>query len=308
MTAFDDLGLLRAFVAIVESGSISAAARKLRLTQPTLSRQLRALEDQCGAALLRRDTHRMSVTDVGHQLLADAEALLSLADESEQRLRSDQTALSGTIRVFSTIDFGQSVVSRLISSFIHAHPGVRMELGYSNRPVRMIEEGSDAGIFAGAISDDRVVARALGEIRRYVVASPALLKDHKKSSKPEDLAALPWIGLSGSQFGGVRELTLHSGAAEHVLRVEPLFVTEGVTSIRQAVRMGLGIAVLPEWLIGEDLTSGRLVRVLPKWQAKPLAAQIIYPAQRRVPLRVRTFIDFATEYMTTVLKPRHANG
>src|ERR1700744_5164679 len=138
MSPFDDLGLLRAFVAIVESGSISAAARKLRLTQPTLSRQLRALEDLCGASLLRRDTHRMSVTDVGHQLLADAEALLSLAEESEQRLRTDQTALSGTIRVFSTIDFGQSVISRLISSFIQAHPGVRMELGYSNRPVRMI--------------------------------------------------------------------------------------------------------------------------------------------------------------------------
>ncbi|MFT4065169.1 LysR family transcriptional regulator [Paraburkholderia sp.] len=305
MTPFDDLGLLRAFVAIVESGSISAAARKLRLTQPTLSRQLRALEDQCGAALLRRDTHRMSLTDLGHQLLADAQALLSLAEESGQRLRNDQTALSGTIRVFSTIDFGQSVVSRLISSFIQAHPGVRMELGYSNRPVRMIEEGCDAGIFAGTVSDDRVVARPLGEIRRYVVASPALLKDHKIAGKPEDLGALPWVGLAGNQFGGTTDITLHSGAATQALRVEHLFVTEGVTSIREAVRMGLGIAVLPEWLIDEDLTSGRIVRVLPEWHAKPLSAQIIYPAQRRVPLRVRAFIDFATEYMTTALKPRH---
>jgi len=80
-------------------------------------------------------------------------------------------------------------------------------------------------------------------------------------------------------------------------------VTEGVTSIRESVRMGLGIAVLPEWLVEEDLVSGRLVRIVPKWHAKPLPAQIIFPVQRRLPFRVRAFIEFATEYMRTVLKP-----
>ncbi|MEM5318101.1 LysR family transcriptional regulator [Paraburkholderia sp. JHI869] len=304
MTIFNDLTLLQAFVAIVESGSISAAARKLHLSQPTLSRQLRSLEDQCGASLLRRDTHRMSLTEVGHQFLADAQALLALAEESEQRMRRDQSALSGNIRVFSTIDFGQSVVSRMISSFIQAHAAVRMELAYSNRPLHMIEEGCDAGIVAGALTDDRVVSRSLGEIRRYPVAAPAFLKDHKIASKPENLQALPWIALSSRQFGGSRDVTLYSGPATQTLQIEPVMISEGVTSMREAARMGLGLAVLPEWLIEEDLVSGRLVRVLPKWQAKPLAAQIVYPVQRRLPLRVQAFIEFATEYMTTVLKPR----
>ncbi|MEX3947643.1 LysR family transcriptional regulator [Paraburkholderia sp. EG287B] len=304
MTIFNDLSLLQAFVAIVESGSISAAARKLNLSQPTLSRQLRSLEDQCGAALLRRDTHRMSLTETGHQFLADAQALLALAEEAGQRMRRDQSALSGNIRVFSTIDFGQSVVSRMISSFIQAHPAVRMELAYSNRPLHMIEEGCDAGIVAGALTDDRVVARSLGEIHRYPVASPAFLKDHKFASKPESLQVLPWIALSSRQFGGSRDVTLYAGATTHTLQIEPVMISEGVTSMREAARMGLGVAVLPEWLIEEDLISGRLVRVLPKWQAKPLAAQIVYPVQRRLPLRVQAFIEFASEYMTTVLKPR----
>ena len=149
MTMFTDLGLLKGFVTIVESGSISAAARKLRVTQSWLSRQLRALEDQCGTALLRRDTHRMSLTDTGHRFLADAKAILDMAEEAEQRLRNDQTALQGNIRIFSTIDFGQSVVSRLIASFIQAHPAVTIDLAYSNRPLHMIEEGCDAGIIAG---------------------------------------------------------------------------------------------------------------------------------------------------------------
>ncbi|HKR38357.1 MAG TPA: LysR substrate-binding domain-containing protein, partial [Paraburkholderia sp.] len=103
---------------------------------------------------------------------------------------------------------------------------------------------------------------------------------------------------------GSRDVTLYSGAATHTLQIEPVMISEGVTSMREAARMGLGLAVLPEWLIEEDLVSGRLVRVLPKWQAKPLAAQIVYPVQRRLPLRVQAFIEFATEYMTTVLKPR----
>lgn len=303
MTIFNDLGLLQAFVAIVESGSISAAARKLHLSQPTLSRQLRALEDQCGAPLLRRDTHRMSLTDVGHQFLADAQALLALAEEAEQRLRQDQSALSGQIRVFSTIDFGQSVVSRLISSFIQAHPAVRIELGYSNRPLHMIEEGCDAGIVAGALTDERVVARSLGEIKRYPVASPAFLKDHKLPGNVESLRDFPWIALSSRQFGGSKDLTLYSGTSAQSLQIEPVMVSEGVTSMREAARMGLGIAVLPAWLIEEDLVAGRLVRILPKWQAKPLPAQIIYPLQRRLPLRVQAFIEFATEYMATVLGP-----
>lgn len=303
MTLFNDLALLRAFVAIVERGSISAAARHLHLTQPTLSRQLRSLEDQCGAALLRRDTHRMSLTDIGHRFLADAQALLSLAEEAEQRLRHDQGALTGTIRVFSTIDFGQSVVSRLISSFIQAHPAVRVELGYSNRPLHMIEEGCDAGIIAGALTEERVVARSLGEIKRFPVAAPGFVREHKGISRVESLRECPWIALASSQFGGSRAVVLYSGATQATLEIEPVMISEGVTSMREAARMGLGVAVLPEWLIEEDLISGRLVRVLPKWQAQPLPAQIVYAGQRRLPLRVRTFIDFATDYMATVLKP-----
>jgi DNA-binding transcriptional LysR family regulator len=306
MSIFDDLGALRAFVAIVESGSISAAARALRIAQPTLSRQLRALEDQCGAALLRRDTHRMSITDIGHRVLADARALIAFAEESEQRLWNNQTALKGSIRVFSTIDFGQSVISRLISSFIQAHPAVRIELGYSNRPIHMIEEGSDAGIIAGAISDERVIARSLGEIRRYVVAAPSFLKDHTLLNDPHALDVLPWVALSSRQFGGYRDVTLNSESGTCTLNVEPVFVTEGVTSVREATRMGLGLSVLPEWLIEEDLVAGRLVRVLPAWQADSLPAQIIYPGERRLPVRVRTFIEFAAEYMTTILKSASA--
>jgi DNA-binding transcriptional LysR family regulator len=305
MTALTDLSLLKAFVSIVESGSISAAARTLHLSQPTLSRQLSALEAQCGTVLLRRDTHRMSLTQTGHQLFADAQAMLAFAEEAEQRLRGDQSRLAGNIRLFSTIDFGQSVVSRLITSFIQANPGISIELAYSNRPLHMIEEGCDVGIIAGNLADESVVARPLGRIRRFLAASPTFVEKHKTPRAPKDIQRWPWMALSSSQFGGSKEVLLSSATQENVsLAIDPVMVSEGVTSLHEAARMGLGVAVLPEWLIGEDLVLGRLVRVLPKWHADDLPAHIVFPVQRHLPRRVRTFIDFAVSYMATVLKSK----
>src|SRR5437899_11891838 len=114
MAAFDDLSLLRAFVCIVESGSISAGARRLKVPQPTLSRYLRQLEEEAGAALLQRDTHGMCLTEIGHRALADARAILALAEDAEHHLREDQAILRGHLRLFATIDSGQFITARLI--------------------------------------------------------------------------------------------------------------------------------------------------------------------------------------------------
>jgi DNA-binding transcriptional LysR family regulator len=109
--------------------------------------------------------------------------------------------------------------------------------------------------------------------------------------------------LSNPQFGVSNLVDLYSAQGEQHLRIKPVMISEGVTSLREAILAGLGITVLPEWLIEGDLVSGRLVRVLPKWRARELPVHVVYPAQRRLPLRVRTLIDFAVDYVSTVLKP-----
>src|SRR5436190_546908 len=171
MTPFDDLELLRMFARIIEAGSISAAARTLRVPQPTLSRHLRTLEDHAGTTLLLRDTHRMRLTEAGHRLLADARAVLSLADDATDRLRGEQADLRGHLRLFSTIDLGQTAISRVVARFLLQHPGVSAELVYSNRPVQMIEEGHDAGIVVGNVTDENVVARKIASLERVLVSS-----------------------------------------------------------------------------------------------------------------------------------------
>ena len=302
MTAFDDLALLRAFVCIVECGSISAGARRLKIPQPTLSRYLRVLEEHSGSALLRRDSHAMSLTPTGQRLLKDAQTMLAHAEEATQRLREDQTTLSGHLRLFATMDLGQSIVTRLVSGFLRINPKVTAELALTNRPFHMIQEGCDVGILPGKITDESVVARPAGKITVHLAASPSLVKSRPAVKKPADLKSWPWIALAGVQFWGAKEVKLFApNGTEQTLRVSPVLISEGVASVREAVRAGLGVAVLPDWFIREDLLSRRLVRVLPQWNAKDLPVQVVYAGARLLPTRVRAFIDFAVSYMTKEL-------
>lgn len=302
MTAFEDLSLLRAFVSIVECGSISAGARRLKVSQPTLSRQLRALEEHCGAALLRRDTHAMCVTPIGQRLLADARTMLVHAEEAEQRLREDQMELSGHLRLFATIDWGTWTVTPMVSSFLQKHPKVTVELALTNRPLHMLREGCDIGILPGKITDESVVARPAGTIVLHLAAAPSLIKKHRAVKKPADLKSWPWVSISGFQFWSSKEMALYAlNGEEQTLPISPVLISEGLTSVREATRAGLGVAVLPDWLIDEDLRSKRLVRLLPKWKAKDVPLHVVYAGQRPLPARMTAFIDFAVAYMTRKL-------
>lgn len=305
MTPLEDLSLLRAFVGIVASGSISAAARAMKVPQPILSRWLKMLEDKSGVVLLRRDTHRMSLTEAGRRLHEDAVVILELVEDATRRLKEGQTAPRGHLRLFATVDFGQSMVTRLISRFLELNPGVTAELGYTNRPLRMIEDGFDAGVIAGKITDDRVVALDAGRIGRYLVATPAFIEARAKIKKPTDLESWPWVSLAGHQFGDPQKEELVSGkGTSATVRVSPILTSEGVTSLREAVLQGTGIAVLPDWLVRKDLADGSLARVFPQWKAQDIPAHVIYPGERQLPARVRTFIDFAVSYMKSELESR----
>lgn len=304
MTAFEDLSLLRAFVSIVECGSISAGARRLKVSQPTLSRQLRALEDQCGTALLRRDTHAMSITPTGQRLLADARVMLAHAEEAEQRLREDQMELGGHLRLFATIDLGQSIVTRMISGFLQHHPRVTADLALTNRPLHMLREGCDIGLLPGKITDESVIARPAGTIALCLAAAPSLVKRHPVAETPEDLKSWPWISLGGTQFWSSKEVRLLGGnGVEQTLPISPILVSEGLTSVLEATRAGLGVAVLPAWMIDQDLQSGRLVRVLPQWKTNDVPIHVVYAGQRLLPARLSAFIDFAIAYLTKEMEP-----
>jgi DNA-binding transcriptional LysR family regulator len=303
MRAFEDLTLLRAFISIVECGSISAGARRLRISQPSLSRQLQSLEELCGTALLRRDTHRMSVTEAGQRLLADAKAMLVQAEMADRRLREDYTTLSGNLRLFATVDTGQWVVTPIVSRFLQENPKMTATLSLTNRPMYMIQEGCDVGILPGKIADESVIARFAGVMTLRLVASPELVRSRPSVKKPADLKSWPWVSAMGSQFWSFREITLFDrSGAKQTLQISPVLIAEGITSVREAVRTGLGVALLPDWLVEGALESGELARVLPKWKAKDMPIHVVYAGQRVLPVRVSAFVDFAVRHLRTSLK------
>jgi DNA-binding transcriptional LysR family regulator len=188
-----------------------------------LSRHLRLLEEHSGAALLRRNTHRISLTPIGQRLLADAQTILGYAEAASHCLREDQTTLSGQLRLFATIDLGQSIGTRLVSSFLQSHPNVTAELSMTNRPLHMIQEGCDVGILPGKITDENVIARPAGKITLSLAASPSLIKSRRTVKQPGDLKSWPWISLSGVQFGSSEQVTLFTrNQAEQTLHISPV--------------------------------------------------------------------------------------
>src|SRR5258707_14184194 len=236
MTAFDDLSLLRAFIGIVECGSISAAAGRLKIPEPTFSRYLLVLEERFDGPLLGRDTHQMSLTQTGRRFIADAKAMVAHAEEADQHLREGQTTLSGHLRLFATIDNGQFIVTRLVSSFLQINPKVTAELALTNRPLHMIQEGCDVGILPRKITDESVIARPAGRITLHLAAAPSLVQSRPAVKKPADLKSWPWIGISHGHFSSAKEIKLFARhRAEQTLHLSPVLISEGVRSTREAV-------------------------------------------------------------------------
>jgi DNA-binding transcriptional LysR family regulator len=277
---------------VKNAGRLSWLPRK-RVRLNTCRQLLRKIADLSLSSLL---------TEAGQRLLTDAQTILAHAEEADQRLREGQTTLSGHLRVFATIDLGQSIVTRLVSRFLQANPKVTAELGLNSRPLQLIQEGCDVAILPGKITDESVIARPAGKLALELVASPSLVKERPPVRVPADLKSWPWITIAGFQFWNAKELKLSArNRAEQTLHLSPVLISEGVTSIREAVRAGLGVSVLPEFLIREDLRCGRLVRVLPQWNTQDLPVHVVYAGARLLPARVRTFIDFAVSYMTKEL-------
>lgn len=228
--------------------------------------------------------------------------MLAHAEAADERLRAEQMELSGHLRLFATIDWGQSAVTRMVSSFLQLHPKVTVELALTNRPLHMLREGCDVGVLPGKITDESVVARPAGKIVLRLAAAPSLIKRHPVPKDPADLKSWPWISLGGAQFWSAKEIRLFARrGVEQTLPISPILISEGLTSVREATRAGLGIALLPDWLIDEDLRSKRLVRVLPQWKTKELPLHVVYAGQRLLPARVSAFIDFAVASMTKEL-------
>ena len=279
MSRSDRLTLLATFVRIAERGSLSAAARDLGTSQPSVSRRLAELEARLGAVLVRRSTHALALTPAGTALLADARRMLGEWEAIEERHAEGGGPLRGTVRVVAPVALGQLRLARAAVAFGLAHPGVSIEWRLTDEPIRLVEEGCDLWVRVGPVPDDTLVVREIARVERIVVAAPGLAE--ARGDAP--LEAWPWIALG--PFEGER-IELTDGVGGRAFTTRPRLATDNVFALREAAMGGLGAAILPRWLVADALERGALVRVAPHLRAATLPVYLALAAGEARPQRV----------------------
>lgn len=304
--AGDRLDLMQTFVRIVEAGSLSAAAARLNTTQPTVSRRLQTLERSLGLRLLQRSTRAMRLTEDGKRCFERAKSLLENRDAFEAELRGVSDEPKGLLRVLAPHAFGQEQFVRPLAAFLHRHPLVDVEWLLRDDVHDLITEGIDCALQVGEVNDPAVVAIKLLDVRRIVVAAPEVLRGQSVPQHVDGLAELPWLALRTFYRNEV-SLT-HAGSGEaRQFAIRPRLSTDSLHVARNAALEGLGACIVSAWMVAEDLAAGRLLHLVPLWQAPSLTLYIIYPHARFYPARLREFVEIMREAAPLVLQDAAAS-
>lgn len=292
------LNEIAAFVEVGRRLSFVRAAEQLGVHVSAVSRAVNALEGRLGVRLLQRTTRRVGLTEAGRAHFLRCEAVLAELQEAESAASALGGALSGTLRVSAGSGLGLTHMTPLLARFLERHPQLDLDLHLSNRNVDLVEEGFDLAIRIGALSDSRLVARRLGDSRRLLVAAPAYLRAQGTPRRPADLvthaALVLEVGTMTSRWA------LQRRGANATVRVRARLRSNNALALLDACRAGVGIALLPQFIVGADLEVGRLVRVLPSWTAAEQGIFAIYPGNRFIPAKVRAFVDFVEEILRPV--------
>ncbi|MGS1108013.1 LysR family transcriptional regulator [Achromobacter anxifer] len=296
-----NLNRLAMYAAVVEAGSFTAAADALGTTKAVVSFNVKQLEQELGVALLTRSTRRLALTEAGEGFYSHCARLLRDAEAAVDEARSGQTALSGSLRVTASVDYGNRVVTPALAAFARAHPALRVGYRAGSAHADLIAERLDLAIRVGALEDSSYRATRIGQFKLWIVASPDLLAQHGAPRTPQALAALPWLANRPGRSDRWR-LTDSKGR-EHELRVAPVAQADTASALLAFAEAGCGVAALPEWLLEEPLARGSLQRLLPSYALPRQEVYAVYPDTRHVSAKVRRFIDFLRERLGPSGKP-----
>lgn len=296
MTAkLDRLQLITTFLAIADQRSLSAAARVLRTTQPTVSRRLRDLEHLLGARLATRSTHRFDLTSEGEELLRRAGAWADEWHEWEEALKETPELARGKLSIIGPHGYGHAFLMDAVREFVARHPQVEVELRLTDRQVDLVGQAADCWIRVGGTTDQTLHVRPIGKMERILVASTEFLSHHPVTS-PDDLASVPFVGLIPHVTNRVVLLSAHKNERKAVSISSPVS-TDGLLASYRAMQLGLGVAASALWLCSDDLARGTIKRVLPRWSLEPISVEAVSVAGRYRPARINVFVEILREQM-----------
>ncbi|WP_346831147.1 LysR family transcriptional regulator [Pseudomonas abietaniphila] len=287
----DTLEAMTVFVRVVERGSFSAVARELGTTQPTVSKQISALEQRLGGRLIARSTRQLSLTDEGQRYYQQCREILAAVDNAEHSFQTGREGVAGPLRIASSVSFGRLQIAPRLHRFLQRYPDVTIDLQLSDQNVDLVSEGVDVALRIGDLKDSSLIARQIGLTRRLTVASPAYLKHYHAPQSPDDLTRHNCILFNLlEQFD-----TWTFNAGQYQVQVSGNVRSNNSEAIRQMVLSGLGISLSPSWLYRDDIEAGRVIRVLEDYTHSSLPIHAVSPANRRQSARIRAFVDFLVE-------------
>lgn len=288
----DRLTAMRVFVTVVERGSLSRAADALDMSRAMVTRHLAELESWLDARLLHRTTRRLALTAAGELALDRCRAMLALGEGLQGALRSDDMMPRGRLRLTCSTSFGLSVIAALVAEYTARYPQTAIDLLLLDRTVNLVEERVDLAIRIARSLDPGLVGRRLSVCRSVLCASPTYLARAGMPTVPADLGAQACLT---HHFVGNTLWSLQRGDEEASVAVRGGFSANDATCLQQGARVGAGIAMLPTYLVADDLRSGALIRVLPDWDAPEMGIHAVYQSRRQMPAIMRSFLDFLIE-------------
>lgn len=289
-----NLRRLAYFVAVVETGSFTAAADRLGITKAVVSQQVARLEREFRTSLLVRTTRKVQPTELGQAFYLRCALILREAENAFDDLAETSTEPSGMLRLTAPFDYGVGVVVPAIAAFTQRYPACKVDAVLSDQTLDLMSGNFELAIRVGWLAETSLQARKIGSFRQLLVAPPAMKSQVARLTHPQDIASLPFIANTALRDHLTWNFSLNEVQREAV-NVQASIFLDATLAVREAVCQGAGLSVLPDYAVAQDLAAGRLIGVLPQWQLPSGGIHAVFPAARFRPAKVRAFVDLLAD-------------
>jgi DNA-binding transcriptional LysR family regulator len=290
----DRLQSMRVFAKVVEQGSFARAGAALDMSNAVVTRHVADLEQHLGTRLLNRTTRKLSLTETGNDYLDRVRQILTDIDEADAAASAAACKASGTLRVYCHPNFGQSQLAEMLPRFAAEHPDVVLDVTLADRTVDLVEDGYDVGIFIGMQKvDGSMIARPLASSRVILTASPDYVRRRGAPRTPRDLSDHDCLNHAFDQMR--HAWCIQCNGKQIRVPIVSKMISNSNEVLRQATLAGMGIMLRTSYTLGDDLSTGKLVQLLPDYCTARLEVLLVYPSRKLVSAKVRAFVDFMAQ-------------
>jgi DNA-binding transcriptional LysR family regulator len=285
----DRLAAMETFVYVVETGSFSAAARRLNIGQPAVSKTIAQLETRLAVRLLLRSTRGLTPTEAGLAFFERAKRTLEEADEADNAARGAASGLSGNLRISTAVTFGRMHVVPHLGPFLDQHPQLNVDLLLDDQNINLVEEGIDIALRLGPLSDSGLTVRKIAECRRVVLGTPAYFASHGEPACPADL---PQHRAVIYNRGGGATWHFNKDGEEQSVTVNGRLRVSAAEGLREAVLAHQGLGLGSEWMFAPELASGAVKAVMSDWMLPKQELWAVFPTGRMASAKARAFVEY----------------